>query len=141
MTGSAASKDPVVTAFNDRQRKRRLVTCQHFTGRDFNGESDKCAKGICYGTVVGAAPYSISCIRNEHWIEGDRPACSSYEARTEAQVDAEEARQARAFELLGRGLSECCEAPIDESQVISTPPHIGHGPRFCSKCKRVAFWV
>jgi hypothetical protein len=40
-----------------------------------------------------------------------------------------------------RDLSPCCKAPIDESKVIKKGIHVGHGPRYCSKCKKFIFLV
>jgi hypothetical protein len=40
-----------------------------------------------------------------------------------------------------RNVSSCCEAPIDESQVITEGQFKGHGPRYCSKCKRCVYMV
>lgn len=113
-----------------------------FTGRKFDrDEPDECAKGIAYGAVMGNAPYSISCIRDEHWRAGGCPGCDAYEAMTEAQVAAKEAARERSMRLLANNLSSCCEAEIDASQVIPSGRHKGHGPRFCSKCRRVVLWV
>lgn len=38
-------------------------------------------------------------------------------------------------------LSNCCEAPIDYSQVIEKGRYKNHGPRYCSKCKKCLFMV
>jgi hypothetical protein len=43
--------------------------------------------------------------------------------------------------LLARGLSPCCEAPIDKSRVIRKGRHRGHGPRICSKCHQLVFFI
>lgn len=39
------------------------------------------------------------------------------------------------------GTSSCCGAPIDTSHVIPSGRHMGHGPRYCSKCGRCLFMV
>lgn len=38
-------------------------------------------------------------------------------------------------------LSNCCEAPIDYSQVIEKGRYKNHGPRYCSKCNRCLYLV
>jgi ribonuclease HI len=45
--------------------------------------------------------------------------------------------------LMNAGLSQCCEAPLDTSRVIHRPGHRhhNHGPRYCSKCGKLAFMV
>lgn len=35
----------------------------------------------------------------------------------------------------------CCNAPIDTSHVIREGRNKNHGPRFCSKCKKLLFMV
>ena len=47
----------------------------------------------------------------------------------------------QAIELIAKGFSPCCEAPIDKSRVIAEGRHKGHGARFCSKCKKVVYMV
>lgn len=39
------------------------------------------------------------------------------------------------------GLTSCCEAPVDYSQVIEKGRYKNHGPRFCSKCRRCLYQV
>ena len=56
-------------------------------------------------------------------------------------VAAEAARDKRSDELRARGLSDCCEAAIDERAVITAGRNKGHGPRFCSACKRCLYMV
>ena len=62
----------------------------------------------------------------------------------------------RTVDLMLKGLSSCCEAPLDTSKVINSDQlknhgtlfwvinsgqFKNHGPRFCSKCKRLCFVV
>jgi len=47
----------------------------------------------------------------------------------------------RDLAMIAKGMSNCCNAPLDCSHVIRSGSYEGHGPRFCSKCKRVVFWV
>lgn len=44
----------------------------------------------------------------------------------------------RVIACLERGVSPCCEAPLDLSHVIKSGRYKGHGKRFCSQCRR---WV
>jgi hypothetical protein len=53
----------------------------------------------------------------------------------------EEADFEKRWELIKSGKSPCCSAPIDESRVIKSGRHKGHGGRFCSQCGKVVFWV
>ena len=130
MTSAAAE-------FEKKRIKRRLETCQHFTGIQHR----RCKMEVCYDHVRGDKPYALACFHDERWEEGGRPHCTSYLAMTEEQVAAEEAEFERDLALIAKKLSPCCEAPFDESQVITSGRHKNHGPRFCSKCKRVVMWV
>jgi len=44
--------------------------------------------------------------------------------------------QTNEIDLILRGISPCCKAPIDESKVIPRGKYKGHGPRYCSKCRK-----
>jgi hypothetical protein len=134
-----ADADESPAELNARQRKRRLATCLHFTGIQHH----RCKAGVCYSDVRGSAPapYSRSCIRDEHWVAGGSPPCALYEASSEAVIDAEDTEIHRAFALIAKGLSQCCEAPLSTRQVIERGQHEGNGPRFCSKCGQVSFWA
>lgn len=39
------------------------------------------------------------------------------------------------------GISNCCRVPIDDSLVISEGKYKNHGPRYCSKCKRLLYQI
>lgn len=47
----------------------------------------------------------------------------------------------KTVDAFARGVSPCCNAPIDSSRVITSGRHRGHGPRICSKCKKLLFFV
>jgi hypothetical protein len=53
----------------------------------------------------------------------------------------DEAKFKRSMDLMHKGLSSCCEAPFDTSQVIKGGKYKNHGPRFCSKCRKLCFMV
>lgn len=58
-----------------------------------------------------------------------------------AEAVARKDRVGRVMHLLTKGLSACCEAPLDTSKVIKSGEHKGHGPRMCSKCGEVALYI
>ena len=118
----------------EKQRERERRTCRHFNGI----LNDACKAGVRYQDVEKAdkGPHPHPCAsNNEHGH------CSLFEARTDADIDERERSITRSLELTRRGLSSCCEAPLDESQVITSGRFKGHGPRFCSKCGKCVFMV
>lgn len=70
-----------------------------------------------------------------------RAQCPGYEPPTPEIVEARRAANRRRMELLSRGLSDCCEASIDTRNVVTEGRYKGHGPRYCSKCHRLLFYV
>jgi hypothetical protein len=100
-------------------------SCRHFTGI----LAKKCEAGIAY-----QRPLQRVCI-------GEPGECEKFSPYTKEEIEADEAATKRCVELMQRGLSSCCEAPIDESHVIREGRHKGHGPRYCSKCGRCCFMV
>lgn len=112
-------------AFTSSMRKRRLITCRHFTGI----QHESCAAGVAYASVRKPHPTghaAFSCIRDDRWEEL-RPECDRYVATTEDEVDAEEKAYADAFSKIEQGVSPCCDAPVQ-------PMGSGVG---CSKCRRL----
>jgi len=113
--------------------------CNHF-----NGLSNKtCDAGVVYETILvpnepPGMGKSFPCLRKYN-ISG--ATCAKCEYPTAEQLAASKAEESRKYDLLKRGLSHCCEAPINESQVIQSGRHKGHGPRFCSKCGTLLFLV
>jgi hypothetical protein len=41
----------------------------------------------------------------------------------------------------GAGRSPCCNAKLDESEVVRDGPHAGSGPRYCAKCTKLVMYV
>lgn len=39
------------------------------------------------------------------------------------------------------GRSACCNAPLDESEVVREGPDAGSGPRRCSKCSALVMYL
>lgn len=133
--------------------------------RHFNGISQKrCEAGECY--MERRVEHDPIRYRHRRLVRGGHPrieptvysvgasfpcspsmnlsglaACPKYEPKTPEEIAAREAENARMMDLMRRGLSSCCEAPIDERHVIREGPHKGHGPRYCSKCGRCVFMV
>lgn len=119
--------------------------CRHFNGI----QNERCSAGIAYADVrldhepkgVGVVSFprrSWPCMRNNN------PAgavCASQSFPTSAEVAAEVAEIDIAEAWIDAGRSPCCDAALDESQVITAGRHKGHGPRFCSTCRKVAFLV
>jgi hypothetical protein len=102
--------------------------CKHFNGT----QNFRCHAGVPYHTV---RPWP--CLGDP-----DRHECELYEVLTAEELQAKDKATEAAIGALARGLSPCCESPLDLSHVIPEGlPHAGHGPRFCSKCHKVVFIV
>lgn len=85
-------------------------------------------------TLPCADPLRTDCALREEPSEEDLRHVAARAADQEADTQ-------RRLALLDQGLSFCCEAPLDERQVITSGKYKGHGPRFCSKCKAFQFQV
>lgn len=124
-------------------------TCNHFNGL----ANPMCDAGVAYATVaveheprerrdsigsVHKASKSYPCM-DKYNLTG--ATCDKQQMPTAEQIAATKAEDARRYDLMKRGLSGCCEAKIDESQVIREGRYKGHGPRFCSKCGKCVFIV
>lgn len=131
-------------------RKSRETRCKHHTGM----MNDTCAAGVRYLDVAldhepiryrqRTGDHTYSMIRSfpclgKYNLGG--ATCPKRELPSPEEVEAEEAASRRSMDLLNRGLSSCCEAPIDERAVIREGRHKGHGPRYCSKCGNCVFIV
>jgi len=119
---------------SDKQRERERRTCQHFSGI----QHDTCKRGVRYLDVRinDGESFPFPCASNN-----ERGHCDQFVATTNEQINEREARITRALDLIEQGLSACCEAPLDLSHVITDGQYKGHGPRFCSKCQKLAFMV
>lgn len=115
-----------IKEFNQAIKQRRDKKCRYFNGTS-NGE---CENGIEYPKAR-----LLPCFG-----EGDSE-CVSYSPLNAEELAAKEAEHLRYIDLTRRGLSTCCEAELDVSQVIPSGKYKNHGPRFCSKCKRLCFMV
>ena len=119
--------------------------CKHFNGT----QHKQCKAGVSYDTVHlkhepmvcghgHAISGSLPC--HEKWNPGGAT-CEKRELPSQEEVAEQEREDERHDDLMRRGLTSCCEAPIDKSQVIVAGPHKGHGPRYCTKCGRCVFIV
>ena len=133
-------------------REQLKGQCQHFDGIPLGRNKDKkCDAGVSYFELMkikelgecGCA-LRIPCTgRKAGTMEQDNEvqACDKYEEYTEEQIQ-ERMREIEEMELcFEEGISICCKAPIDDSHVIESGEHKGHGPRFCSKCKKCVYMV
>ena len=115
-------------------RERRKQTCFHYTGLPgFAGNPDVCKAGVDIRALVGGpdAGWARRMPCTPPYRPGDESVpCEKFRAHTDEEIDAEEAKIEESLAKLMRGVSQCCEAPIDESQVITSGPYKGHGPRF-----------
>ena len=114
--------------------------CVHFTGLQHR----TCKADVEYASVeVKADPstgvlYSLPCLTDHN------PGCASCAKQhlpTEQELAEDKAAIKRRYELLGQGIAPCCNVPIDTSQVINSGKYVGHGPRYCSKCRKLLFTV
>jgi len=130
-----------------RERRRFLDhRCRH---EQIDGMDRSCTVGIDPDSVamvlspeqraeIGrCTPRSMPCV---HGLRGGLH-CDGYAPFTEDEIAERERETDERLSALAAGLSSCCRAPLDISQVIQSGRHKGHGPRFCSACGKVAFLV
>jgi hypothetical protein len=134
-------------------REQITGRCKHVTcePRKYDDKSIKCKAGVSYYELAKIDELGRTGCALRNPCGGKRMGsidngedvqfCKKYEALTEKEIQAELDDHERTMRLMMEGLSSCCEAPIDESQVIAEGQHKGHGPRFCSKCKKLAYMV
>jgi hypothetical protein len=110
--------------------------CRHGTALS----RGRCEVGVCYKDVRSDDDIFQGLQRYPCFGIG-ADTCTRYEPRTPEEIAESEAQAKRRTDLINRGLSFCCEAPIDESHVVKEGRHAGHGPRYCSKCRDLVFLV
>lgn len=134
-------------------REQITGRCIHRTcePREFDDKSKVCKAGISYYELAKIDELGyIGCgLRTP--CGGENPGsgirgqivqkCDKYEAISKEAIQKEIDGHDRTMKLMMQGLSSCCEAKIDESHVITEGEHKGHGPRFCSKCHKLAYMV
>jgi hypothetical protein len=122
-------------------RQQLTGKCRHFNGVN----NDNCKADITYDDAIRRkALGDLGCMLRLP-CHGDKSAkilpCGQYSPLTEEEINAEIKEWDEHMDLLMAGRSSCCGAEIDESHAIKDGPHKGHGPRFCSECKKLAFYV
>ena len=110
----------------EESKKRRDAKCRHFNGIQ---------NGTCESKITYPSDYEV-CFGKI----GDTE-CGGYNPLNLEELAAKEAETERHMNLMRKGLSSCCKAPFDTSHVITSGQHKNHGPRFCSKCKKLCFMV
>lgn len=107
--------------------------CRHFTGI----MNKTCQQDISYESVKDRSvkPVDLACF-GECGVS-----CEKYSPYTAEELEAQEEEIGRYLGALAENKSPCCKAEIDVSQVVTTGKRKGHGPRFCSKCKKWLFTV
>ena len=121
-----------------------LDKCVHFNGE----QNPACKAGVCYADVKvrhdKLGPYgrtiSLPCLKSRNVI-GER-ACRCPKARFPSNDEARQMAVARLRELdlIGKGLSVCCEAPVDHRDTDTGRPQ-SRGTHRCSACRRLAYSV
>jgi len=120
------------------ERKRRLLaTCNHFTGVLV----ETCLGGERPTDHQGTVGHSFACVKNEAWTAGGCPQCPKFKATSEEEVSELRHRMLKSYAsaVFDHKKSPCCNATIDESQVIAEGRFKGHGARTCSTCGKVVF--
>ncbi len=67
--------------------------------------------------------------------------CSKYLPMSDEEIQSRVDEWKKVTDCLGKNISPCCNAEINESRVIKKGKYKGHGPRYCNKCKKVVFMV
>lgn len=129
-------------------REQLTGTCKHIASGSHEGSSDKsktCLASVSYYELMEIDRLGIlgCCCRlpcGGKTGEGISH-CSKYQPLTGAEIQAEIDGWEKSKRCLAEDISSCCEAPIDHSRAIQDGAHAGHGPRYCSKCRKLAYMV
>lgn len=128
--------------------------CRHFNGAPagiHDRETRTCKAGVNYRQLARIAELGDRGCWCRIPCTGDKPGtqvrgctvepCGKYSALTDAEIQARIDEINEETDLLMRNLSPCCKAPIDHNRAIPDGEHKSHGPRYCSKCKKLVFMV
>lgn len=125
----------------------KMAVCRHFNGTVNN----ICKAEQVYDTIAKKAELGLAgsmlripCTGREMGSEERGhivQECNCYEPTSREEVEADQKLMDYAMDCLRKGITSCCEAKVDKSHVIIDGPHKGHGPRYCSKCGKLAFMV
>lgn len=110
----------------EEQKKRSDAKCRHFNGM----QNGRCESKVEYPSDVDVC-----------FGMGGEIDCGGYNPLNTEELAAKEAKTQRHMDLMRRGLSSCCESPFDTRHVTTSGQFKGHGPRYCSKCKKLLFMV
>lgn len=136
-------------------REQLTGECRHFNGvpRHFQGEWENktCKAGVNYHKLMRITELGDAGCLCRIPCTGDVPGtqvrtqtvepCEKYDPMTEAEIQQEEREIQERMEEIRRDISPCCKAPIDHSRSITDGEYKGHGPHYCSKCKRLVYMV
>lgn len=100
--------------------------CKHYSPMHDN---EKCNAGILYWFPF-LKPINYPCFGK------NTGRCEKFENYSEDEIRKDQEEVAKILRMVGEGISPCCNAPLDKSQVIVGGQYDGHGPQFCSKCKK-----
>jgi hypothetical protein len=132
----------------EERERERIITfemnyCRHY--RRGYRVAMECEAGMDLGTTqvvpIGEGGHRIGPCIEGHTLVDPLKHCPHWirQTREEGENRADEIEHAES--CIRRGVSACCEAPIDESRVITSGRHKGHGPRICSRCWKIVFMV
>lgn len=111
--------------------------CVFFTGI----QNKECKAGLRYADVrkhcACHPPGLLPCLYGNR--EGHP--CDRFQEPTEEQVAESHKEAMDVMNSLLAGKSACCGAALDESRVLRGGRRDGHGPRYCSKCHKLAYVV
>jgi hypothetical protein len=135
-------------------REQITGRCKHWDCDMRNVHKDrnvKCSAGVSIYELIKIDELGLTGCMLRHPCSGKRQGskersqtvqrCDLYKAISDEEIQNRIDEIHQFEENMMKGLSNCCQAPIDESHVITKGRHKGHGPRFCSKCKRLAYMV
>lgn len=129
-------------------REQLTGKCKHIGGSLHKASSDPteaCLAGVSYYELMKIDELGVlgCCCRVPCGGKtGDSiHTCDKYQPLSEQEIQAEIDAWEETTRCLQEGISNCCKAPIDESRAIKEGPHKGHGPRYCSKCRKLAYIV
>ena len=124
--------------------------CQHSTGDPNKFDPGvKCKAGVEFYELAKIAEFGKQGCALRLPCHGDTgetrgipvSPCDKYVPWTEEMIQADIDQWEETKRCIFADLSPCCKAPLDKTQVIQSGKYKNHGPRFCSKCKRVVFMV
>lgn len=106
--------------------------CKHYQGI----MEKSCGANVDWDKMFGSV---CGCIKKEDTT------CKKFELYTDEEFkrleEAQELSTKEFIESFKSGTSVCCHAPVDNSRVIKDGQHKNHGPRYCSKCRKLLFVV